>query len=134
MKITGAVIHCSDSPQNRGDNAETIHRWHKERGFDGIGYHYVILEDGAVEVGRPHYWTGAHAKGRNQYIGICLIGQGEYTKEQFNSLKKLLSKLVKEKVIHPYKIIAHSAISDKKCPMFDVQAFMVEWMAEELDE
>ena len=81
-----AVIHCSDSPQGRGDNAQTIHRWHKERGFDGIGYHYVILEDGTVENGRPEFWSGAHAKGHNDAIGICFIGDEDFTEAQFQSL------------------------------------------------
>ena len=84
-----AVIHCSDSPQGRGDNAQTIHRWHKERGFDGIGYHYVILEDGTVENGRPEFWSGAHAKGHNDAIGICFIGDEDFTEAQFQSLAKL---------------------------------------------
>ena len=131
MKKTGVIIHCSDSPQGRGDNAETIHRWHKQRGWDGIGYHYVILEDGTVENGRPLYWTGAHTRGKNEYIGICLIGQGKYTKEQMDSLRSLLTQLKETEIIYPYKVLGHYQVdSNKKCPMFDVKVFLVEWMDE----
>ena len=34
------TIHCSDSEWG---NADVIDEWHKKRGWDGIGYHYVIL-------------------------------------------------------------------------------------------
>jgi len=101
-----AVIHCSDSPHGRGDNAATIHKWHKERGFDGIGYHYVILEDGEVENGRPHYWEGAHTKGHNDTIGICLIGEHDFTPEQFKSLSGLLDVLR----FKDDEIVAHSLL------------------------
>lgn len=116
------VIHCSDSPQGRGDNAETIHKWHKERGFDGIGYHYVILEDGTIENGRPEYWEGAHAKGHNDAIGICLIGIDEFTHSQFISLEKLLKdhKFNREEVVGHYDIDEH-----KTCPNFDVSTYLL---------
>lgn len=88
--IDKIVIHCSDSPQGRGDTAETIHRWHLDRGWSGVGYHYVILEDGQLEMGRPEYWKGAHVRRFNKgSIGICLIGDGDYTNEQIRSLVNL---------------------------------------------
>ena len=40
-KLTNIIIHCSDS--DFGD-AQTIDLWHKQRGWKGIGYHYVIVE------------------------------------------------------------------------------------------
>ena len=116
-----AIIHCSDSPQGRGDNAETIHSWHKERGFDGIGYHYVILEDGTVEAGRPHYWSGAHAKGHNDALGICLIGVDEFTPSQFISLEKLL----KDRGFKADEVVGHYAVSKKTCPNFNVQTYLI---------
>ena len=39
-EIKKIIIHCSDS--EFGD-AALIDKWHKERGWTGIGYHYVIL-------------------------------------------------------------------------------------------
>lgn len=115
------VIHCSDSPQGRGDNAETIHKWHKERGFDGIGYHYVILEDGTIENGRPEYWSGAHAKGYNEALGICLIGIDSFTAAQFISLEKIL----KERNFKQDEVVGHYAVSNKTCPNFDVESFVI---------
>jgi len=115
------VVHCSASPQNRGDDAKTIHRWHKERDWSGIGYHYVILETGEVQAGRPEYWTGAHVRGYNsRSLGICLIGDGEYTDNQLESLRSKL-RLLKHKYPNA-KICGHRDLDDKKdCPKFDVQ-------------
>jgi len=56
-------------------SAATIADWHRKRGMDTIGYHFVIREDGRVENGRDVSMIGAHAKGRNSdSIGVCLTG------------------------------------------------------------
>ena len=120
MKPKGIVIHCSDSPQGRGDTAEDIHRWHVERGFDGVGYHYVILEDGTVQNGRPDYWQGAHASGYNDYLGVCLIGKDVFTDDQMLSLKILVCDKMLEHGFNKSKIIGHNQVSSKTCPNFDV--------------
>ena len=107
-KINNVIIHCSDSSFG---NVLTIDKWHKERGWKGIGYNLVITNgyvtkdtyyaflDGQVETGRPFdddgYLTGsevgAHALGYNDSsIGICLIGKGsdiKYGKGAFTPLQ-----------------------------------------------
>jgi len=118
------VIHCSDSPQGRGDDAATIHRWHREKQWSGIGYHYVITEDGTVQNGRPEYWMGAHVKGHNKdTLGICLIGVDYFTDDQFAALRPLLAKL---KIRHPeVEVVGHSTLDPGRgCPNFDVQSFL----------
>lgn len=118
------VVHCSDSPQGRGDDAKTIHSWHLQRGWDGIGYHYVITEDGARQAGRPEYWVGSHvAKHNTLSVGICLIGREEFTAEQYGELVALLREL---KGRYPQaKIVGHYQLDPAKtCPNFDVPAFI----------
>lgn len=114
----GIIIHCSDSPQGRGDDASTIDRWHKERGWTGIGYHYVILEDGLIQEGRPLGTKGAHARGYNNYIGICLIGVDAFTDAQFTSLALLCKALDVEDIKGHYDVS-----TTKTCPNFDVELF-----------
>lgn len=81
------VVHCSAS---QWGDASVIDEWHRARGFDGIGYHGVVLNgirkwsspysvsnDGRFEPGRPESKQGAHclAGGMNRIaLGICLIG------------------------------------------------------------
>lgn len=121
----GIIIHCSDSPNDRAVTAKEIHQWHKERGFDGIGYHYVIRRDGGLEHGRPEYWTGAHAKGYNDCIGICLVGRDEFTDAQWKTLKMLLLNLSLEHGFKAEDIKGHCEVNpNKTCPNFDVRKFV----------
>ena len=103
-KINEIILHCSDS--SFGD-AAIIDSWHKERGWSGIGYHYVILNgrpkrskdynpllDGEVQKGRADKNVGAHARGHNAHsIGICLIGVDRFTIAQLESLVGLIKEL-----------------------------------------
>jgi N-acetylmuramoyl-L-alanine amidase len=120
------VIHCSASPQGRGDDAATIHGWHLERGWSGIGYHWVILEDGTRQAGRPEYWMGSHAKGHNTgSVGICLIGNENFTDEQYSELVALLREIKAE---NPAAVIlGHYELNPgKSCPNFGVPEFLAE--------
>lgn len=113
------IVHCSDT-----DNcykAADIHKMHLNFGWNGIGYHKVILRSGKIEDGRPEFWVGAHVKGKNKIsLGVCLIGREKFTKNQFNALEKVLKKW---KISYPNaEIIGHcdSGNTNKTCPNFDV--------------
>ena len=74
-KINKIIVHCSATPEGRNVSAATIDKWHKERGWSGIGYHYVVKLDGSIEYGRMVDKVGDHCKGHNKSsIGICYIG------------------------------------------------------------
>ena len=69
------IIHCSATPPNMDVNAKEIDRWHRQKGWLGIGYHYVIKRDGTREVGRKLSEAGAHCIAYNhKSVGICLVG------------------------------------------------------------
>ena len=126
MNIKGLIVHHSDSP-HRGNTIEDIHKWHLKAGFDGCGYHYVILEDGQVQKGRPNFWDGSHAKGYNDtHLGICLMGVDYFTPEQFYALKDLINSLILEFKISIENILGHYQVSNKTCPNFDVK----QWISE----
>jgi hypothetical protein len=91
-----AIIHHTASPS--WTTVEHIDQWHKENGWDGIGYHFVILWDGNIKEGRSLNKQGSHALGRNQYVGIALVGYDEFTKEQIISLNILLERLGVEEI------------------------------------
>jgi N-acetyl-anhydromuramyl-L-alanine amidase AmpD len=107
--------------------AKEIDDWHKERGWDGIGYHYIIRRNGKIEAGRSELLTGAHAKGYNRLsIGICLVGgdsEADFTMAQYLSLYSLKGRLSK-KYNNP-EVLGHRDLPgvDKDCPCFDVKAF-----------
>jgi hypothetical protein len=119
--IKKIIVHCSDTSDKQYLTAADIHLMHLGFGWDGIGYHKVILRDGIIEDGRPLFWRGAHTYGlNNESLGICLIGQTHFDTKQFLSLKTLL---LKWKEIYPdATILGHrDAINTKKtCPNFNV--------------
>jgi N-acetylmuramoyl-L-alanine amidase len=131
----GIVIHCSDS--TFGSSIE-IDRWHRERGWSNVGYHFVICNgqvenntyldcmDGAIERGRDKDASGAHAKGYNSYIGICLVGIDQFTDKQYKALETLIKELQAKYGIKSRDIIGHYEVSSKTCPNMDVRRF-VEW-------
>ncbi len=131
--LTTIIVHCSYTPPDMDIGAETITEWHvSERGWDDIGYHYVIKRNGAIEDGRLIGTQGAHAYGHNaDSIGVCLIGgmadQGEapdsnFTRWQWESLAELMDDL---QMRHgPLDVIGHRDVDDgKACPCFDVRAW-----------
>ena len=133
VKRPGIVIHCADTPWDMDIGAETIRKWHmEEREWSDIGYHYVIRRDGTVETGRPLVRDGAHAKGYNNYIGICMVGGKakdgrlacNFTSLQFEALADLVAILQDSHGIPNDKVIGHNEVSDKACPTFDVRAWV----------
>ena len=98
-KIDSIIIHCSATKTGQDFTAMDIDGWHRKRGFNGIGYHYVIRLDGKVEKGRDVSLVGAHCKGWNERsIGICYIGgldeNGCPADTRTNEQKRALSQLV----------------------------------------
>lgn len=97
------VVHCSATPEGHEFSARDIDRWHRRRGFNSIGYHYVIRLDGTVERGREEACPGAHCSGYNRNsIGICYIGglaadgstpKDTRTPEQKQALRQLIAEL-----------------------------------------
>lgn len=129
--IKEIIIHCSATRSDKDFHASDIERWHKERGFKSIGYHYVIALDGSIEFGRSLSEIGAHCLGHNKKsIGICYIGGldlngspcGTLNYLQRESLIKLLGSLVK--TFPGCSIHGHNEFSNKLCPCFDVGLFV----------
>lgn len=131
-ETTEIIIHCAATKPSMKVDATVIDRWHRERGWLKIGYHYVIGRDGTIEIGRDVDSIGAHAKGYNaSSIGICLVGglsedgepENNYTDAQWDMLWVLVKGL--ETSFPVAKVIGHNNVSSKTCPNFDVG----EWYA-----
>ena len=116
-KVDTHIIHCSDS---RFGDAATIDIWHKERGWRGIGYHFVILRDGTLEGGRPLQHIGAHVRGYNRTsIGTCLIGKTDFTPAQMTTLQVL--HLALKAMFPKLDVCGHRDLDSRKtCPNFEV--------------
>ena len=130
-QIKYLVVHCSATPEGRNHTAKDIDAWHRQRGFDGIGYNYVIRLDGTVEEGRDVNKIPSHVKGYNkESIGICYIGgidkntlqpKDTRTPAQKEALKKLLIDL--KKLYPQAEILGHRDFPNvaKACPCFNAK-------------
>ena len=130
--ITEIIIHCSSTPEGRDYTVEDIRRWHKERGWSDIGYHYVVYRNGHIEPGRDVDIIGAHCAGHNTHsIGICYVGgvarDGKTAKDTRTLAQKaaLLSLLVDLHKLYPKAIIVghHDYDKGKSCPSFDAKEY-----------
>lgn len=136
-RIDYLAVHCSATPADGDFDASDIRRWHRERGFRDIGYHYVITRSGEVQKGRPDDMAGAHERKINRRsISICLVGgspptgsreyrrglgEDNFTPAQKTALAQLLLHLKEQ---HPdAEVIGHRDVQGvrKACPSFDVK-------------
>lgn len=58
--IDAIIIHCSATRAGQDLRAKDIDRMHRARGFNQIGYNFIVDLDGIVENGRPLGIDGAH--------------------------------------------------------------------------
>lgn len=126
-RITEIIIHCTATKEGEDYTVDDIRRWHKERGFDDCGYHFVVRLDGTVEQGRPISIAGAHCKGHNaNSIGIAYVGgldKDGRPKDTRTAAQRdaLLCLVWRVKQAYPdAKVYGHNAFANKACPCFDV--------------
>lgn len=74
-KINEIIVHCTATQDGKNIKVEDINRWHKERGWNMIGYHYVVYLDGTIHQGRSEDQIGAHClKHNTNSIGVVYVG------------------------------------------------------------
>lgn len=123
-QVNLVVVHCSDSDNPKHDNIETVRTWHKEKGWNDIGYHYFIDRAGVVFRGRSEDTIGAHVAGHNaRSIGVCLSGRDTFTDAQFRTLKELVGGICRHyKLDMKTQVKGHRDLQPAKtCPNFEVQ-------------
>ena len=136
------VIHCSATQHGVDVDVRMIDKWHRNRGFAGVGYHYVIRLDGTIERGRDINRAGAHAKGYNSNsIGICYVGgldskdkpKDTRTKQQKQALRNIVTTL--KSIYGDLDVVGHRDLSAdlngdgvitpgewmKSCPCYNVK-------------
>jgi lipid-binding SYLF domain-containing protein len=136
----GIIVHHSATlpPYHRVPTSELqVDRFHEKRGFAvvcsgrlyHVAYHYFILPNGKVKIGRPENCQGAHAHGYNAYLGISLAGDFSSsdnpggrrgltrpTAAQMRSLTELCSMIMKRYKIPAKNVLRHSDVSNTRCP------------------
>lgn len=133
--INEIIIHCTATrpewwkTRTANQKVREVKKWHLDRGFNDIGYHYLIDRDGTVVEGRPVARSGAHVRDRNKNtIGISLFGGhggsendqfgDHYTSEQEAALRDLIGKL--QDRFGNVPVNGHNQYAAKACPCFKV--------------
>lgn len=126
-RINEIIVHCTATSEGRDYTIADITRWHKQRGFATIGYHYVVYRDGSIHVGRDVNLVGAHCTNHNSHsIGVCYVGGCQYNgltpkDTRTDAQKKALLALLRElrRKYPQAKIHGHRDYANKACPSFD---------------
>lgn len=126
--IKNIVWHCSATREGQHFTAKDIDKWHRQRGWSEIGYNYVVLLDGTIEIGRNVNRIPAHVRGYNKSsIACCYIGgvdKNQKAKDTRTDAQKetmlLLTKGLSAMYINA-KIKGHRDFPKvaKACPCFD---------------
>lgn len=131
--IDEIILHCTADHEGVERTVASIDKDHRvNRGWVGIGYHYLIHLDGTIESARSIRYEGAHCKegGHNHHsIGIAYVGGLER-----NSMKPKDTRTPAQKrqiwnlVLYLQKVIptitevhGHREFCNKACPSFDVK-------------
>lgn len=122
------VVHHSDTPVG---SAARFDRAHKARGWEMLGYDFVIgngseTPDGMIEVGPrwAYQLDGAHTgtpdhRFNEWGIGICLVGNFDLngpTAKEMDSLARLCAYLMKTYNIPARNILGHRDCKPTDCP------------------
>ena len=114
-KTTRIILHHAAA---KSCGAATIHQWHLNNGWSGIGYHFVVRKNGTIERGRPENTVGAHASGSNSdSIGICF--EGDFMSETMSDTQKNAGKELVAYLKNKYgisKVQKHSDVCSTDCP------------------
>lgn len=118
------VLHHSASEVG---GAARFDGWHRAKGWDGVGYDFVVgngtdTPDGEIET--TARWTaqkdGAHVKGWNDVsIGICLVGNFESadpTAKQLDAVVRLVRHLRRRFHVPPERVVGHGTLGATLCP------------------
>jgi hypothetical protein len=138
------IVHCSaNRPGAYGSTAlESIDRFHKKRGWSGIGYNVLIDSSGSAREGVKIGHRGIHTAGYNsKSVGVCMVGgfhssatwthrgqqrpipYPDYSDSQLEQLRETLTYL---KTLYPRAVVrghndfVRGTSRNKLCPCFNV--------------
>lgn len=137
-RINEIILHCAATHEGQNYTVEDITQWHKARGWDTIGYHYVIYIDGSLHNGRDINKPGAHTEGHNaNSVGICYVGGLEAnsmtpkdtrTPAQKETLLTTVHTLLNQYNLSIDNVKCHNQYASKACPSFQIDTFKREYM------
>jgi len=144
------IIHATATPANMFVDAVVVDRMHRQRGFNGCGYHAIGMRDGSVQDERsghrtrPYATVPAHVGGcgegwNKRSIGYSMVGgveadaktpEDNFTEDQFKSMKEYVRwatvtfDIPMDNVMGHRDLIKQTHSAPKACPCFSVSAVL----------
>lgn len=136
-KIDAIVVHCTAHPDTSwGIGVAEIRRDHVTpvaqggRGWQDIGYHYVVRRNGEIEAGRMESEKGAHCPTMNaNSIGVAWVGVERPAIGQRETLVRIVRELMQRYSVPVHRVFGHKEADPKcgkTCPNLDMTAFRTE--------
>jgi hypothetical protein len=118
-KITTLVVHHSAVPPSVGP--QRIAEYHVDSlDWPGVGYHFLVSEDGILYQGNRLETVSYHAVQANPYgVGICFLGN--FTKKvpppaQLRAGAHLIAWLMQELDVKLDEVVGHKEVLATQCP------------------
>ena len=128
----GIIIHHSLTKDTGTVSWLAIRRYHRlTKGWDDIGYHFGVEqvlgpgtgEHGTLEaaclIGRPPSLYGAHTLGRNDHLGLCVVGNFDLAQPPtavWDAAVVLVAHLLWVFWLQPRDVTGHRDHANKSCP------------------
>jgi hypothetical protein len=129
-RIDRLYVHHSASPSH-ATTIDRIDGWHRDRGWDGVGYHYVIHPDGSIHQGRDPGKVGAHCRGHNSHsIGVCVCGNfmdEAVSPEMASALDLVLTALMSRFGLGRGDVYGHRESGSTLCPGDMLYDHLCQW-------
>jgi hypothetical protein len=158
LPIVRITIHCTDTPEGQPRTVEQIRAFHTApppvgRGWDDIGYHYLIGLQGEIGLGRKEETIPAAVQGYNKgMLAIAYVGgmgkdgsaKDTRTDKQKEAMARLVHLIARKHGLPASAIYGHrdwdhldrkhnGVIGSphdwkKQCPCFEVSQERVAWL------
>ena len=127
--ISRITLHHEGSPnapvlfsdvQSTARRIELIRKFHLERGWGDIGYHFVIDRSGRVWEARPLAYQGAHVKNQNPHnVGVMCLGNfniQQPSNAQLQTVARFTRSLRRKYRVQQGSIYTHRELGVTSCP------------------
>lgn len=125
VAIKRVVVHHSAMTRII-NQAKMIDKYHRSKGWNGMGYNFLIEKNGDIKQSRLIYEELAQAKGYNfDSVAICFAGSFDLETENLSRQQvesfRVLNKWIKE-IVGKKKLVKHSELDPERkplCPSID---------------
>lgn len=126
--VSRVFLHCSASDDETlvGRHiVDEIRDWHKARGWNDVGYHFLIDKLGGVFEGRPLEAVPAAQRGHNSgTIAIMVHGFKDFPDASLTALQALCGE-INEAYHGRISFHGHCEVANKSCPVFEYRDVLV---------